>query len=225
MPALERIGRHDDLPGTGGANQHLHLVGVLTNTSVGNSIHGIVIHVVAWHAGVFVFHGRSWSNVGQDGHYFVVSCHHDLFDGFQIRTVQSGGGIGPAEMHLEVGRRGSDSREIGGHRWRLVVDLGRHKIEHGIGGMRVGRVINEVPAIGAATPTQVEVEHVVVVVSITNEGVAAAVLAPTIVHRPAHVELLAHHSLPGLGLIVVAAELHDGIAVVEILIHDSWNRA
>ena len=106
----------------------------------------------------------------------------------------------------------------------MVVDPSGNEVEHGIGGMRVRRIIDEIPAIGAAAPTQIEVEHIVVIVAITHEGMATIVFTAAIIHRPAHVELLAHHGLPNLGFKVIARPLLIGLAIVEIFTHLVRNR-
>ena len=105
----------------------------------------------------------------------------------------------------------------------MVVNRSRNEVEHGIGRTRVRCLVDDIPAVGAATPAEVEVEHVVVVVAIANESVATAVLTAAVIHRPAHVELFAHHGLPFLKLEVVATKLHYSIAIVEIVVHHTRN--
>ena len=90
--------------------------------------------------------------------------------------------------------------------------------------MRVGGIIDEIPTVAAAAPAQIEMEHVVIIVAIAHKSVATSILTTAVIHRPSHVELFAHHSLPSFCFKVIASELHDSVAIVKILIHHTWNR-
>ena len=182
-----------------------------------------MIHIVARHVGILDFDGLTWSDIRQGAYDFVVAKHNDLLDAAQSGAVQCGCGVGPSDMGLQFGIRNRSHGEIGGSRWRLVVNGCRNEVEHGISWTGVRCLVDDIPAIGAAAPAEVEMEHVVVVVTIANEGVATTVLTTAVIHRPTHVELFAHHGLPFLQLKVVATKLNNGIAIVEIVVHHTWN--
>ena len=103
IPALERVGRHDNAPIARRSNQDISHISMLANTPICRGIHGIMIHIVARHIGIFDFDGLTWSDIRQGTNDFVVAKHNDLLDATQCGAIQSGCGIGPSEMGLEFG--------------------------------------------------------------------------------------------------------------------------
>ena len=184
-----------------------------------------MVNIIARHIGIFNFHGCTRDDISQSRNNFIVAKHHNLLNGIQRRAVKGGGWIRPTEVYFQIGVGSGNCREIGRQGRRLVVDPSRDEVEHGIGGMRVRRIIDKIPAIRATAPAQIEVEHIVVVVAIANESMATIIFTAAVIHWPAHVELLAYHGLPNLGFKVIARELHVGITIVEIGMHNAWDGA
>ena len=85
------------------SNLHLHDIRMFADTTIGDGIHGIVIHIIARHVGIFEFHCRAWRNIGQGCNDFVVAQHNELFNGREIGPIQCGSRIGPSEDGSEFG--------------------------------------------------------------------------------------------------------------------------
>ena len=213
------------MPIAGGPDKDIHHVGVLANTTVSECIHGIMIHIITRHVGIFNLDGSSRHKVSQSLNNLIVAKHHHLIDGSKIGPIQGCSGIRPYETSFEFGIRYGSDGEIGGSRRSAVIHWSGNKIEHGIGRIGIRSLVDDIPAVAAPAPTEVEVEHVVVIVAVAHESMATAIVASAIIHRPSHIELLAYHGLPLLQLEVIASELHNGIAIVKIGIHHARNGA
>ena len=180
---MERVRLHNDLPIAGGT--HIHLVGLDggSTTAIIDGINRISKGIEIRYRLVHYAHLSTRRHIIFGINHLSVAFHYDLVDGCKRFPSQGDGGVFPCEgsrQRIVVGRHHVD---VGGSCRCSSIDFSGHVVVDHALAIGVAMVINIEPAVAAATPAPVEVNHVFVVVTVQNVGVTSTAVH----HRPIHI--------------------------------------
>ena len=179
-----------DRPTASGAETDLILIGDLTMGAIHHGIDSIIESIETRHAVVNSRHVSTRGDIVGGENHLAVTGDNDLVDGSEVGVAQVLGGVLPAQRGRKCVVSSRGHGEVLGSLGRIAIDIIRHEVEHAFGIIRVFDVFNQEVVVVGATPTPVEVEHVIVVIAVADKGMAILSTGRVtgVQNRPSHIE-------------------------------------